>query len=244
MTKEEILRNGYTKQPRTEIGGQIWQKNPMYYRVWEVIKSQATWKEEMFPTSHQFCIALLPGDMITSLDKLAEAVKYFENKQWVRPSRKTILAILQWLQGNRVIDLLSNNTGTFIRVCNYSAFNGNETEPGNRPGNRPGTHLKNKDKRITENKEKKEKDSLPTNPLAKHIRENFPQVARMDQQPTNEQYQALIGEYDRQYIKEYLNKMENYKPLARKNRSVIRTMRAWMEKDKIPKLNDKPRLAQ
>jgi len=74
-------------------------------------------------------------------------------------------------------------------------------------------------------------------PLQIAIKNNLPNVSKMEKQLTAKECERLIDEYDKNDIWEYLNKMENYKPLRRKNVSVNQTLRNWLNRDKISKKN-------
>lgn len=150
------MKRGYTKSWRKELESEVWNKNPIYQRVFFYLRQKAKWEFEEFPTERLFKINLLPGQLITSLDIIAEGVSWFENKRQTRPARKTILKILNWLEINGMITRHSNNEGTFISICNWSLYQTKDFEHGNRPGNTVETALETG----TETQLKKEEEVL------------------------------------------------------------------------------------
>lgn len=57
-------------------------------------------------------------------------------------------------------------------------------------------------------------------------------VKRMDNPLTVEQGEKLISEYGEQSVKDILMRMENWKPLNKKNKSTYLTANNWLSKDK------------
>lgn len=96
---------------------------------------------------------------------------------------------------------------------------------------------------VTENRQSKVKDSkvkesIFTHPLQKFVSE-LKNVSKLDQQLTEEECERLIQDYNKTDIHEYLLKMENYKPLRKNNVNVNLTLRNWLSRDKVQKLDGK-----
>lgn len=71
----------------------------------------------------------------------------------------------------------------------------------------------------------------------KWILKTAPNVAKMKEPFTREQFDCLIAEYNIKDIQEILEAMHNYKPLKSKNISANLTARNWLKRDKRPKLD-------
>lgn len=159
------MKRGFTKAWRKELESEIWDKNPIYHRVFFYLRQKATWESNEFPTDKIFKINLAPGQLITSLDIIAEGVSWFENKRRVMPARKTILKILSWLEINGMIIRHSNNEGTFISICNWSTYQVIDNQHGNRLGNTVETGTETGAapllKKIKELEEEIEKNKIP-----------------------------------------------------------------------------------
>jgi len=65
------------------------------------------------------------------LRQIAEAVKWIEHGVERVPSPKTIGAILDWLEGEKMIARESNRRGTRIKVLNYSVYQGGDNGESN-----------------------------------------------------------------------------------------------------------------
>lgn len=117
------MNRGYTKSYRKELDSDIWMMSPLYHRVWFYIRSKAKWEIHRFPTKGVFGIWLNPGQLITSIDLIADGVKWSEWGKEKKPNKKTIRDILSWLESNGMIQVESNSTGTFINIVNWDVYN-------------------------------------------------------------------------------------------------------------------------
>jgi len=67
-------------------------------------------------------IYLERGQLITSIQLIAEGVTYYEWGIPRTPNKKTILDILQWLENRTMITRESNAQGTKISIINWTAY--------------------------------------------------------------------------------------------------------------------------
>lgn len=125
------MHKGFTKSWRKELNSDIWRMPPVYHRVFYYLRQKACWNTEQFPTKKKFRIILLPGQLITSLDEIANGVSWYEWGKEKCPNRKIILDVLEWLEGNEMIQRESNRYGTFISICNWEIYQSNKTEESN-----------------------------------------------------------------------------------------------------------------
>ena len=61
------------------------------------------------------------------------------------------------------------------------------------------------------------------------IDDNYPQIAKMDKQITDKEFERLTSRYNREEIIKKLEAMENKKKLTSKYVSVGKTLIAWLE---------------
>jgi len=151
------MKSGYTKAYRKELESDIWKMSPLYQRVFYYLRQKATWKPETFPTRLGFGIALNPGQLITSLSSIADGVSWYEYGVKKTPNKKTIKAILDWLESNSMVTVESNRHGTFINIINWISYNSIEMEkvtPSNQPLVTPSKHQLDTLKEVKEVKEK------------------------------------------------------------------------------------------
>jgi hypothetical protein len=122
------MKSGYAKTYRKILNSDVWKMPPLYERVFKYLILKAKYKTEEFPTRKGFCIYLLPGQIITSMDTIAEDVGWYEWGVEKKPNKKTIKDILTWLEGNSMVTVLSNAHGTFIEVVNWRFYHGGDEE--------------------------------------------------------------------------------------------------------------------
>ena len=122
------MKSGYVKTYRKILISDIWKMPPLYERVFKYLNLKAKYKIEEFPTRRKFNIYLLPGQFITSMDGIAEGVSWYEWGVEKKPNKKTIKDILEWLEGNSMVTVVSNAHGTFIEVVNWVYYHGFENE--------------------------------------------------------------------------------------------------------------------
>lgn len=86
------------------------------------------------------------------------------------------------------------------------------------------TNVKEKEK---EKEEVKEVNSLHT--LSAYIRNNYPNVSKLESQLTYEECERLVKDFPNTLIKEILDAMENKADLRKKYKSVNLTIRNWIK---------------
>lgn len=116
------MKSGYTKAWRKEINSDIWKMPHLYHRVFFWLRQKAQWQITGFPTKHNLVIWLIPGQLITSLDLIASGVATKEYGILRVPNKKTIKNILKWLEGNGMIQTISNAYGTTININNWHTY--------------------------------------------------------------------------------------------------------------------------
>jgi len=122
------MRIGYTQAYRKELDSDIWKMPPLYQRVFFYLRQTASWELEYFPTRKDYKIALNPGQLITSLSSIADGVSWYEYGVKKTPNKKTIKDILNWLERNAKVTVVSNRYGTFIIITNWTTYNSNGKE--------------------------------------------------------------------------------------------------------------------
>ena len=145
---------------------------------------------------------------------------------------------------------LDANWKRYENGCKGGAPVGSRNNPSGRRGNKPRTNqglTKNKrndndnDNVNVDNKESKpKKDELSLSVSSQSekfvkfnewLQSNCPHLLKMQEQVTEEQLCTLLLNYESTDIFDTLQSMENYKDTAKKNRSVYRTLRNWLNRD-------------
>ena len=115
------MHRGWVKQWRKEKDSAIWSMSPLHYKVWRWLLIEAKWDDG--------------GELTTTLSQIAEGVEWVERRSPRRPHKRTISAILDWLQTEKMIDHehlgIGNAQYTKISICNYDTYNSHENPIGN-----------------------------------------------------------------------------------------------------------------
>ena len=146
---------------------------------------------------------------------------------------------------------LDANWRRYENGCKGGAPLGSRNNPNGRRGKIPRTNREltknlpndndNDNDNVNDNKKEqyKKKDfSFPSPPQSekfvkfnKWLQTNCPHLLKMQEQISEEQLTTLLANYSSEDIFDTLQSMENYKDTVKKNRSVYRTLRNWLNRD-------------
>lgn len=118
-----MVAGGFAKSWRKELHSDVWQEPPIYHRVWYWLRLNVQHEPFLFPTREKFGIWVLPGQRITSLRQIAEGVAWKEWGVEKVPNVKTIKAVLDWLESQEMVTVVSNTKGTLITLTNWDTYN-------------------------------------------------------------------------------------------------------------------------
>lgn len=154
------IPGGFGKSYRKELHSEIWLMPPLYHRTWYWLRMNVQYETFLFPTQGKHGIWVLPGQRITSLQQIAEGVKWTEWGREVIPNKKSIKVILEWLQSREMVTVESNAKGTLITVVNWHTYNWVTDEKVTGESNAEETPSGHKEEGI-ERKEEKRKEAIP-----------------------------------------------------------------------------------
>lgn len=120
------IPGGFAKSYRKELRSDIWLMPPIYHRVWYLLRLKCNHEANCIPTARVFGIWILPGQRLTSIQQVAEGVSWYESGRQIIPDKRTIVRVLDWLEGNEMITVASNAQGTLISIVNWYSYNGDE----------------------------------------------------------------------------------------------------------------------
>ncbi len=129
------MHRGWVRKWRKTIDSPVWDKPPLYARVWEWLLLKA---------DHN------TGKVDATLTQIADGVQWHEQRARRIPNKKTISVILQWLEEAGQVVTEKSGTGnarfTWISICNWGTYN--STQPAKvtqnpRKGNEERTPNKN-----------------------------------------------------------------------------------------------------
>lgn len=154
------MKKGFTKAWRKELDSDVWAMPPLYHRVWYWIRQKAQHETFLFPTP-KLGIWILPGQRLTSLQQIAEGVKWYEWGKEIVPNKKTIKDIIDSLESWGMIEVESNAKGTLVTVVNWDTYNNVSSEESNAEVTPSGHKKRMKENEEEEGIESKMKRFIP-----------------------------------------------------------------------------------
>ncbi len=153
----------------------------------------------------------------------------------------TIYKIMQRLEKMNNIKIQSNNQYSIVTISNYNDYQKNEilkVTANEQPTNSQVTAKGQASN--TDNNDKKEKKgkNVYTHPIQKFIiEEDLSNVMKLSKQLTEKEAIKLEQDYIMKDINKMLLQMENYKLLSKKSTSVNLTIRNWLGRDGVQKMD-------
>lgn len=164
--------NGYILESRTIVNSPIWDKPPLYFKVWHYLLLRA---------QHSDYKGLKRGQLITSIPEIQEACSYYVGYRKVKPTKKEIYGIVNFFRNPYEGDDEGNNEGSMIvttkvthgmlvTICNYNVYQDPKFYEGNNEGTTKVTAKElrrerqgnNINKNVLKNdKKERERDALP-----------------------------------------------------------------------------------
>ena len=128
--------NGYILESRTIVNSPIWDKPPLYFKVWHYLLLRA---------QHSDYKGLKRGQLITSIPEIQEACSYYVGYRKVKPTKKEIYGIVNFFRNPYEGDNEGNNEGSMIvttkvthgmlvTICNYNVYQDPKFYEGNNEG--------------------------------------------------------------------------------------------------------------
>ena len=128
--------NGYILESRKILESEIWNKPPLYFKVWHYLLLKA---------QHGDYKGLKRGQLITSIPEIQEACSYNVGYRKVKPSKKEIYGIVNFFRNPYEGDNEGNNEGSMIvttkvthgllvTICNYNVYQDPKYYEGNDEG--------------------------------------------------------------------------------------------------------------
>jgi len=127
--KGKYIPGGYVLLARQVLESGIMKKPHLYFKLWSWMLIHASHKEHN---------SLKRGQFFTSIDKMREAMAYKVGYRTVRPSRKEIRGVYDFLTKGHMIGTTKVTGGLLITVLNYDYYQ----SPANYEGHNEGPHEK------------------------------------------------------------------------------------------------------
>lgn len=129
--------NGYILESRQILESEIWKKPPIYFKVWHYLLLNAQYRD----TGH-----LKRGQLFTTIDEIAENCSYKIGYRKIKPTRKEIWGVLEYLRSPHERNNEADTKGTMIvttkvthglivTICNYNKYQDPKKYEGNNESN-------------------------------------------------------------------------------------------------------------
>lgn len=116
--------NGFILESRQILESDIWSKPPIYFKVWHYLLLNAEYRD----TGN-----LKRGQLFTTIDEIAEACSYKVGYRKIKPTRKEIWGVLEFLRNPHERNNETDTKGTMIvttkvthgmivTICNYNKY--------------------------------------------------------------------------------------------------------------------------
>lgn len=200
--------SGYILESRKILDSAIWDKPPLYFKVWHYLLLKA---------QHADYKGLKRGQLITSIPEIREACSYYSGYRKEMPSKNEIWNILEWLRnpygrvggkdyGGGMIKTVRVTHGLLVTICNYNVYqdpkyygedNGKATEKTTEElrSKRQADNINKNDK--NDKNEKNEKNyiySRATHDIIQHLNERTGSHYKPTTNKTKELIQARMNE--------------------------------------------------
>lgn len=147
---------GYILESRTVLESEVWNKPPLYFKVWNYLLLKA---------SHKDHGNLKRGQLFTSIDEIREACSYKVGYRLKTPSRKEIYGIIDWLrsphegnnEGNMIVTTKVTH-GMIVTICNFNKYQNPKFYEGNKDSDTKEQREEQKGNNINKNGNKNDDD--------------------------------------------------------------------------------------
>lgn len=180
--------NGYILESKKILESRIWNKPPLYFKIWHYLLLKAQFSDSG---------NLKRGQLFTTINEIAEACSYYAGYRKVTPSKKEVWSVLEFLRNpcerdngedrtETMIETTKVTHGIIVTICNYCKYQDPRSYERNTDGNdeirtkelrngQQGNNIKNEYKEDNK-KNNKEKEILKKE---KPIRNQIPPTVDM-----------------------------------------------------------------
>ena len=167
------MNRGWVKNYRKELKSDVWVMPPLYGRVWQYLMLSANFEERKVPMRDGSFIMVGPGQHLTSVRTIANAVGWYERGIWKETNPKTIQDIFVWLEKQNMITLEHGNGNrqfTLVTLVNWDLYQ-DEHDSEEMPLDDEGNSEESEDNQMLDinNNDKNDKNEKETKEEKKNI---------------------------------------------------------------------------
>lgn len=231
--EEPAIPGGYIFLSRKIIESQIWQKPPLYLKVWIYLLASA---------QHRDYKKLKRGQLRTSIPEIIEACSWKVGFRTERPSRDQIFQILNWLREageESVHEAVARATmitttkathGILINIDNYCFYQDSRNYESNDESNNEAvttpTNINKNDKNVN-------KGDISMTPKQPEKLKFLDTVFL-----TQNEYDRLIADFGKEKVEYYIAKLDEWqtnKTAKQQKKDHNKAIRVWIRGDELKK---------
>lgn len=232
---EPLIPGGYILLSRQLIESEIWDKPPLYLKIWVYLLSKA---------QHKDYKGLKRGQLWTSIPEIQEAMSYKVGFRTEKPSKKQVWSVLEWLRKTQMekitedhVNNIVNGTmaepmiettkathGILVNIVKYNVYQDPKNYEGNADGNDEGTMKEQRRQRQGNNINKNDKNEQECNKNDKDILSSQ-QVDDDDEEKPKLKFEADTVEI--QLAQFMISEMLRVKPDSKVPKNDVKNLQGW-----------------
>jgi hypothetical protein len=157
---DQLFTDGYILLSRKLIDSKIWQKPPLYLKIWVYLLLKA---------QHQQYKNLKRGQLRVSIPEIQAAMTYKIGYRTEQPTKKQVWCVLEWLRNpdegitkgatkEPMIETTKGTHGMLVNILNYNLYQDPKNYESNNEGNNKGTTKEQRKERQGNNTNKNDKN--------------------------------------------------------------------------------------
>lgn len=239
-----MIPGGYILVSRKLIESEIWEKPPLYLKVWMYLLMRAQYKPYK---------DLDRGELVVSIPELIEACSYKVGYRTEKPSKSQIFNILEWLRNSdeasderydteTMIDTTKTTRGMVVKVSNYNVYQDSKNYEQNDEGNneKPVNDTMPKRQADTINKKEK-KDKELKNKEIKDLSQKRVFDKDSDEMKLVEffiqEIQKNSSDFKTPNLHNWCDEMRKIIELDKRDKSEVSKLIRWVQTDDFEKAN-------
>lgn len=235
MADKAKIPGGYIVIARKIVESEIWNKPPLYLKVWVWLLRQA---------QHSKYKNLERGQLFTSIKEIQDAVSWHVGFRKERPTKDQIFQILDWLRkpdeggnesntGATMITTMKATHGMLVTIENYDYYQDSKNYDSNDVSNDEKVTKRTREQRQPDNINKND-----NNDNNNKNEKNKKYIVCQHLSMTEDQYKKLVNDFGEQAVKDKLQYAENYAKLKNYT-SLYLTLNNWLKKEIAEKVQQK-----
>lgn len=238
------IEGGYILISRQVIESEIWEKPPLYFKVWMYLLARAQYKSFR---------GLERGETIVTIPELIEACSWKVGYRIEKPTKSQIFNILEWLRNSHedeyegvtsdaMISTTKTTRGMVVKVLNYDVYQ----DPTNYEHNKDTNHESNTNTTRPERqadtinkKEKKDKElnnkNIKDNPQKQVFADDSPEMILADFML--KEIRKNNPEHKTPNLQKWADEFRKIIDIDKRDKAEVSKLIRWVQADDFEKVN-------